>query len=72
MKYFKAEKRSGPEIEKTRKKVKSDGVKKNLSLAKIFTSALTTKYKMSDAKAADIVNSVMKENIGDDDDDNES
>ena len=72
MKYFKAEKCSGSEIEKTRNKLKSDGGKKNLSLAKSFTSALTTKYQMSDAEAADIVNSVMKENIGDDDDNNDS
>ena len=71
MKEFKAEKCSGPEIEKTINKLKSDGGKKNLSLVKIFASALTTKAQMSDAEAADIVNLVMKENI-DKDDDNES
>ena len=68
MKEFKAEKRSGPEIENTGKKVKSDGRKKNLSLAKSFASNLTTKSQISDTEAADIVNSVMKENIGDNND----
>ena len=63
MKEFKASKRSGPEIENTGKKLNSDGRKKNTNLAKIFASALTTKAKMSDAEAADIINSVMKENI---------
>ena len=71
MKEFKSAKCSGPEIEKTGNKLKSDGVKKNLSLAKSFTSALTTKAQMYNAEAADIINSVMKENI-DDDDDNDS
>ena len=72
MKEFKAAKRSGPEIENTGKKVKSDVGKKNLILAKSFASDLTTKAQMSDEEAADIVNSVMKENIGDNDDDNDS
>ena len=43
MKEFKAAKHSGPEIENTGKKSKSDGGKKNTSLAKRFASALTTK-----------------------------
>ena len=60
MKEFKAVKRSGPEIENTGKKLKSDGRKKNLSLAKSFAGALTTKAQMSDTEAADIINSVMK------------
>ena len=71
MKEFKAAKRSGPEIENTEKKVKSDVGKKNLILAKSFAIDLTTKAQMSDEEAADIVNSVMKENIGDNDDDND-
>ena len=71
MKEFKAAKRSGPEIENTGKKLKSGGGKKNMSIAKIFASALTTKDQMPDAEAADIINSVMKKNI-DDDDDNDS
>ena len=68
MKEFKAAKRSGPDIENTGKKLKYDSGKKNLILAKSFASALTIKAQMSDAEAADIVNSVMKENIDDDDD----
>ena len=60
MKELKAAKYSGPEIEKNRKKLKSDGKKKILGLAKIFDSALTTRYQMSEAEAADIINSVMK------------
>ena len=65
MKDSKAAKRSGPEIEKTGKKLKSDGGKKNPSLAKSFASALTTKAQMSDAEATDVVNSATKENIDD-------
>ena len=72
MKEFKAMKLSGPKIEKTGKKLKSDGWKKNLGLAKSFASALTTKSQMSNAEDADIVNSVMKENIEDDDDNDSS
>ena len=72
MKDSKAAKRSGPEIEKTGKKLKSDGGKKNQSLAKSFASALATKAQMSDEEAADIVNSVMKENIDNDDHNNSS
>ena len=68
MKEFKAVKRSGPEIEKTGKKLKSDRRKNNLSLAKSFVSALTTKAQISNAEAADIINSVMKENIDNNDD----
>ena len=60
MKEFKAAKRSGPDIENTGKKLKYDGGKNNLILAKSFASALTTKAQMSDAESADIVNSVMK------------
>ena len=60
MKEFKAAKHGSPEIEKTGKKSNSDGQKKNMSLAKSFASALTTKSQMSDAEAADIINSVMK------------
>ena len=60
MKEFKTEKHSDPEIENTGNKLNSDGGMNNLSLAKGFTSALTTKYQMSDAEAADIVRSVMK------------
>ena len=71
MKEFKDAKRSSPEIENTGKKLNPDGRKNNVSLAKIFDSALTTKAQMSDAEAADIVNLVMKENI-DIDNDNES
>ena len=56
IKEFKDAKRSGPEIENTGKKLKSDGGKKNMSLAKSFASALTTKAQMSDAEAADIIN----------------
>ena len=67
MKEFKAAKCSGPEIKNTGKKLKSDSRKKNLSLVKIFASALTTKAQMSDAEAVDIINSVMKENIDNDD-----
>ena len=67
MKEFKTAKRIGPEIENTGKKLNSDGGKKNMSLAKIFARALTTKAQMSDTEAADIVNSVMKENIDNDD-----
>ena len=63
MKEFKTAHRSGPEIEKTGKKLKSDGRNNNLSLAKSSANALTTKSPMSDAEAADIVNSVTKENI---------
>ena len=72
MKEFKAAKRSCPEIEKTGKDVNSDGGKKNLSLAKSFASAFTIKAQILDAEAADIVNSVMKENIGSNDNDNDS
>ena len=72
MKELKAAKHSGPEIENTGKKFNSDGGKKNLSLAKSFASALATKAQMSDAEAADIVNSVMKENIDNDDHNNSS
>ena len=36
-----------------------------MSLAKRFDSALTTKDLMSDAEAVGIINSVMKENIDD-------
>ena len=72
MKEFKAAKRRGPEFKNNREKLISDGGKKNLSLAKSFSSALTTKAQMSDAEAADIVNSVMKENIDNDDDNNSS
>ena len=72
MKDFKTAKRSGPEIKKTGKKLKSNGGKNNMSLAKIFASALTTKAQMSDAEAADIINSAMKENIDDDDDNDDS
>ena len=61
MKEFKIAKRSGPEIEKTGNRLKSDGGKKNMSLAKRFASALSTKAQMSDEKSTDIVNSVMKE-----------
>ena len=61
MKELKAVKRSSPEIENTGKKFKSDGGKKNMSLAKSFASALTTKAQMSDAEVADIINSFMKE-----------
>ena len=60
IKEFKAAKRSGPEIEKTGKKLKSYGGKNNLSLAKIFAITLTTKAQMSDVEAVDIINSVMK------------
>ena len=67
MKEFKAAKCSGPEIKNTGKKLKSDGGKKNPSPAKSFASAPTTKAQMSDAEAADVVNSVMKENIDDND-----
>ena len=69
MKEFKAAKRSGSKIEKTGKKLKSDGRKNNLSS---FASTFTTKAQMFDAEAADIINSVMKENIGDDDDNDSS
>ena len=51
----------------TGKKLKSNGRKNNLGLAKSFASDLTTKAQMYDAEAADIVNSVMRENIDDDD-----
>ena len=71
IKEFKAAKHSGPEIKKTGNKLKPDGGKKNLSLAKIFTSSLTTKAQMSDAEAVDIINSVIRENI-DNDNDNDS
>ena len=60
MKDVKAAKSSRPEIEKTGKKLNSDGRKKNLGLAKSIANALTTKAQMSDAEAADIINSVMK------------
>ena len=66
MKEFKAAKHICLETENTGKKLKSDGGKKNLSLAKSFSSPLSIKAQMSDAEAADIVNSVMKENIYDD------
>ena len=72
MKYFKAAKRSGPEFKKTGKKVKFDGRKKNLSLAKRLASALTAKAQIHNAEAANIFNSVMKEKIDDDNDDNDS
>ena len=71
MREFKAAKLSGPEIKNTGQKLKSDGGKKNLSLAKSFARALTTKSQMSDTEAADIINSVMKKYI-DDDDNNDS
>ena len=71
MKEFKAANRSGPEIEKTGNKLKSDGGKKNLILARSFANTLTTKAQMSDTEAADVINSVMKENI-DNDDNNDS
>ena len=71
MKEFKTAKRSGPEIENTGKKLKSDGGKENLSLAKSVASTLTTRAQLSDADATDIINSVTKESI-DDDNDNDS
>ena len=71
MKDFKAAKRSGPLIENTGNKLNYDGGKKNLSLAKSFARDLTTKAQMSDAETADIINSVTKENI-DDDNNNDS
>ena len=72
MKEFKAEKSSSPEIEKTGKKQKSDGRKKSLTLAKSFASTLTIKAQIFDAEDADIVNSVIKENIYDDDNNDSS
>ena len=36
-----------------------------MDLDKSFSSALTTKSQMSDAEAADVVNSATKENIDD-------
>ena len=59
MKDFKDAKHSVPEIENIGKKLKFDGGKKNMSLAKNFVSAFTTKSQMSDAEAAYIVNLVM-------------
>ena len=67
MKEFKATKQTGPELESTGKKLESDDGNKNMSPAKSFARALTSKAQLSNAEAAGIINSVINKKIDDDD-----